>query len=218
MTTKKAFFFLSVCAALSLVSERTLTAQSPRPDALDLYKKGDIARAIEVCELELAENPGNLDAYAVLCWSLNRTRRYLEAEQRAGEARKINRYDKRFADSLAESKYHQEKNSESLALFEEYILLTPDPAVARSDTALAYYRIGELYIRLTRYQHADIALTMAVNLQQTNAYWWTRLGYARERARSYVDAIKAYDKALALDAAMMDALKGKERSLARLAQ
>jgi tetratricopeptide (TPR) repeat protein len=205
-------FSLCLCAA------GTLAAQTSRPDALQLYRAGEYARAIEVCELEIAENPGNLDAYAVLCWSLNRTRRYIEAELRAGEARKLNWYDRRFVEALADSKYYQEKNTESLALFQEYISLIPDVAVARTGVAQAYFHMGELYIRLARYEHADIALTMAVYLEQKNAYWWTRLGFARERARGYVEAIKAYDEALALDAGLLDALRGKERSLARLAQ
>jgi tetratricopeptide (TPR) repeat protein len=189
-----------------------------RPDALKMYQDGNFARAIEICEQELSENPRNLDSYTVLCWSLIRNRQYAEAEQRANQARLLSWYDHRVVEALAEAKYFLGKNSESLALFHEYVSLIPDIAVSRTRMGQAYYYMGELYIRQARYEHADIALTTASHVEPNIDSWWTRLGYAREMAQSYDKAVEAYDKALALNAGSLDAARGKERSLSRLSR
>jgi tetratricopeptide (TPR) repeat protein len=191
-------------------------SQNARPDALKLYQSGDYVRAIAVCEQELAENSRNFDSYAVLCWSLIRNRQYAEAEQRATLARSLSGYDHRIVEALAEAKYFLGKNSEALALFQEYITLIPNIAVSRTRIDSAYYYMGELYIRQARYEHADISLTQAVHIEPNMDVWWVRLGYAREMAKSYQAAIEAYDKALALNPSSADALRGKERSLSRI--
>jgi Flp pilus assembly protein TadD len=74
-----------------------------------------------------------------------------------------------------------------------------------------YSLVGEIYIRLGLYQHADIALTSAANFLPTDALLWTRLGYARESAADYEYARDAYAAAMKLNPALSDARLGLER-------
>lgn len=190
-----------------------LAVAQDKPDALLLYTNGKYAEAIAVCEQELKENPANLDSYTVLCWSLVKNKQYAEAEQRANAGRAVSAYDHRLVEILAEAKFYLGKNTEALALFEEYISLVPTSGTRISS---AYYFMGEIYIRQGKYQHADIALTTAVRLEPLLDYWWTRLGYTREMAGNYRSAVAAYDKALALNAGQTDASRGRERARAHL--
>jgi len=72
--------------------------------------------------------------------------------------------------------------------------------------------MGELYIRLAQFRHADIALSTAVRYLPDNALWWTRLGYARENAGEIDGAITAYERALTLDGQSTDAKRGLDRT------
>jgi predicted TPR repeat methyltransferase len=45
-----------------------------------------------------------------------------------------------------------------------------------------------------------------------NAGWWTRLGYARESAGEYAQAVTAYERAVSLDARLSGARAGLERA------
>jgi predicted Zn-dependent protease len=77
---------------------------------------------------------------------------------------------------------------------------------------MVYYFIGEIYIRLGRFRHADIALSTAVHYVPGNAAWWTRLAYARENAGEFQEAVRAYERALSLNAQYADARRGLERT------
>ena len=72
---------------------------------------------------------------------------------------------------------------------------------------LAYFFLGELFIRIGEYNHADIALTTAVYHNPNTARWWARLGYAREMAKDYSHSLLAYEEALKLKA---ERSKGKD--------
>ncbi|MDR1970305.1 MAG: tetratricopeptide repeat protein [Treponema sp.] len=183
-----------------------------RPDALVEYRNGNYERAVEICKNEIALNPNNLDSHVVICWSLLRMNRFEEAAGYARAGRIINRYDVRITEILGEINYHEGRNSEALQYFQEYITLAPEGQ--RIDTV--YYFLGEIYIRLGRYRHADIALSTAVHWMPGNAVWWTRLAYARENAGDLAEAVAAYERALALDAQLPDARRGLERSLQAL--
>ena len=71
--------------------------------------------------------------------------------------------------------------------------------------------MGEIYIRQARYQHADISLTAAVKKEPLLDSWWVRLGYAREMAKNYYEAANAYDEALRLNPASVEADRGRTR-------
>ncbi|QTQ12120.1 tetratricopeptide repeat protein [Treponema parvum] len=179
-----------------------------KPDALRMYIQGNYLEAIKICEGEIASEPVHADSFVVLCWSLVANKQYAVAEQRASDGLALSPYDLRLVEVLGEAKYYQGKNREALELFERYLAGIPDSG---SRVGAAYYFMGEIYIRQAKYQHADISFTAAVKKDPLMERWWTRLGYARERAKNYVGAAAAYDKALELNPSQDDAVAGKSR-------
>jgi predicted Zn-dependent protease len=184
----------------------TVSAQN-RPDAVQAYRNGNYERAVSICLNEISTNSNNIESYVVLCWSLIRLNRYEEAKTYAQIGRNINRYDPRIIEILGEVNYFQGSNQEALQYFQEYINLAPEG----QRIEMVYYFVGEIYIRLGRFRHADIALSTAVHRVPENAAWWTRLAYARENAGDLQDAAVAYERALSLDAQLSDARMGLER-------
>jgi tetratricopeptide (TPR) repeat protein len=181
-----------------------------RPDALAEYRGGNYDRAISICMNEIAANPANLESHVVICWSLIRLGRYRDALAYARAGWNLSRYDVRIIEILGEINYYEGQNNEALQYFQEYINLAPEGQ--RID--MVYYFIGEIYIRLGRFRHADIALSTAVHWVPGNAAWWSRLAYARESAGDLgdlSDAIAAYEKALSLDSRLADARRGLDR-------
>ncbi len=192
----------------SLLILPSLFAQG-KPDALKEWRNGNYARAIQICEAELDSNPRNLDSYAVMCWALVDNKQYAEAEKKATAARKISPDDVRLIEILGEAKYYLDKNAEALNMFQMYIARTQENNASR--LGKVYFFTGEIYIRQAKYEHADIALSMAVRLEPSMSNWWSRLGYAREMARDYSSAITAYDRALEQNPGLSDASRGKSR-------
>ena len=184
----------------------SLFAQN-RPDALQEYRNGNYERAIEICKNEIAANPRNIESHVVICWSLVRLGRYNEAMSYAQAGRNISRFDVRIAEILGEICYYLGQNNEALQYFQEYINLAPEGARIE----MVYYFLGEVYIRLGRFMHADVALSTAVHWVPGNAAWWTRLAYARENAGDLREAVTAYEKALSLNSQLPDARRGLDR-------
>lgn len=207
MKSKKPFILLLLVLFVSI-----LTAQD-KPDALKEYNSGNYKLAIEICETEIQDNPRNLDSYAVLCWSLVKNKQYSEAEFWATKARKESTYDHRIIEILAEAKYYQGKNTEALYLFQEYVSLVPSNG---SRLGSVYAFMGEIYIKLAKYQHADIAYSHALRIEPLREAWWARLGYSREMTRNYSMAITAYNKALELSPFQEDAIRGRDRAVKQL--
>ena len=191
-----------------------LFAQQSRPDALVEYRNGNFERSIEICKNEIAADPRNIESHVVICWSLVRLGRYAEAMPYARSGRNISRYDVRIAEILGEICYFQGQNDEALQYFQEYINLAPEGARIE----MVYYFLGEIYIRLGRFRHADIALSTAVHWVPGNAAWWTRLAYARENAGDLREAVAAYDTALSLNPQSNDARRGLDRVRQALSQ
>jgi predicted Zn-dependent protease len=183
-----------------------------KPDAVQEYRNGNYERAVSICRDEIAANPTNVEAHVVISWSLVRLGRYEEAKTYALAGRNISRYDPRLVEILGEVNYFQGQNSDALRYFQEYINLAPEGQ--RIETV--YYFIGEIYIRLGRFRHADIALSTAVHRVPENAAWWTRLAYARESAGDLQDAAVAYKRALVLNSQLPDARRGLDRILQAL--
>ena len=178
-----------------------------RPDALLEYRQGNYERSVQICREEISENAGNLESYVVLCWSLLRLGRYEETLRYGRTARGLSRYDSRVTEILGEAYYFQGRNSEALQYFQEYINLAPEGP--RIETV--YYYIGEIYIRMGKFRHADIALSTAVHWVPGNADWWARLAFSREYAGDLTQAVTAYERALALNSQLTDARRGLER-------
>jgi len=194
-------------------SSSPLFAQN-RPDALQEYRNGNFERAIVICIEEITANPNNVESHVVVCWSLASLGRYEEAMTYARAGRRISRYDVRITEILGELSYYLGQNNEAIQYFQEYINLAPDGA--RIETV--YYFLGEVYMRMGRFRHADVALTTAVHRLPGNAAWWTRLAYARENAGDLNEAITAYERALSLNPQLTDARRGLERVRQALAQ
>jgi tetratricopeptide (TPR) repeat protein len=200
-------------AALLLILTASAAVAQIKPDALAEYRMGNYERAVQICQDEIAANAGNMDSYVVICWSLLRLGRYGEALRYARIARGLNRYDARVAEILGEIYYFQGNNNEALQYFQDYVNLSPGGQRIES----VYYYIGEIYIRMGKYRHADIALSTAVHWVPGNAAWWTRLAFARENAGDLTEAVAAYERALALNAQLPDARRGLERARQSLA-
>ncbi|MDR2743085.1 MAG: tetratricopeptide repeat protein [Treponema sp.] len=204
---KKGFFFRGR-AFLFLFFPLWYAAAQDQPDALVEYRNRNYESAVAICKDELLVNPNNLESHVVLCWSLISLGRYEEALNYARQGLNLSRYDPRIVEILGEISYYQGRNQESLQFFQEYVNLAPEGG--RID--MVYYFIGEIYIRLGRFRHADIALSTAVHYVPGNAAWWTRLAYARENAGDLQEAVRAYQRALALNAQYFDARRGLDRT------
>lgn len=188
-------------------------SQTSKQDALVLYHNGKYRESVQVCEEELKENPNRVDSYVVMCWSLVKNKQYAEAEERALSGLEVSPYDLRLIEILGEAKYFLGKNTGAMEQFQKYVASAPESG-ARVGTA--YYYMGEIFIRQARYQHADIAFSSAVKKEPMLDSWWVRLGYAREMAGNYYEAVNAYDEALRLNASSIEASRGRDRVNAKL--
>lgn len=204
----------ALCMALS-AQTGIVTARpaAPARDALVLYQNGDYSGAIEQCEKEIALDTGRVDAYVIMCWALVKTKRYAEAQKRAVDGLKQSPYDLRLIEVYGETKYYLGDNAGALEQFQKYAARSNESG-ARLGTA--YYFMGEIYVRQSRFQHADIALSTAVKKEPLIDRWWSRLGYAREMAGNLREAVNAYDEALRLNSALVDAINGRKRVSERL--
>lgn len=196
---------LFAMALLLLLSAVLLPAQDQ--DALELYRNNRFEEAIQVCLQELQLAPNRMDAYAVLCWSRLKLRKYADALDSAKKALEINRYDPRLIEAAAEALYFLGRWQEALAYLTEYAALMATGG--RIDAA--YYYMGEIFIQMGKFNRADIALSTALYHSPNTAAWWARLGYAREKAQDYEWALDAYNKALKLNPNLVDAWRGKTR-------
>ncbi|MCQ2588835.1 MAG: tetratricopeptide repeat protein [Treponema sp.] len=196
-----------------ILSSIFVSTYAQTKDALVLYQHGRYRESIQVCEEELQSNPNRIESYVVMCWSLVENKQYAEAEQRAKTGLSISPYELRLIEILAEAQYYQGKNNAALEQFELYVSNAKENA---GRFGKAYYFMGEIYIKLARYQHADISLSTAVKAEPMIDNWWVRLGFAREMAGNYAEAIAAYDEALRLNGSNVDATQGKSRVSSQL--
>lgn len=204
----KIIFFISF-----LIFAECVWGQTQNQDALVLYHNGKYRESVQVCEEELKKNPNRVDSYVVMCWSLVKNKQYAEAEERAIAGLEVSPYDLRLIEILGEAKYFLGKNTGAMEQFQKYVANAPESGAR---VGMAYYYMGEIFIRQARYQHADIALSSAVKKEPMLDSWWVRLGYAREMAGNYYEAVNAYDEALKLNSSSIDAFRGRERVNAKL--
>jgi tetratricopeptide (TPR) repeat protein len=178
-----------------------------KPDALVEYRTGNFERAVSICKSDISANPNNIEAHVLISWSLIKLGEYEHAKAYARKGRNLSRYDPRIIEILGEVSYYQGLNEEALQYFQEYVNFAPEGG--RVD--VVYYFMGEIYIRMGKFRHADIALSTAVRWLPGNADWWARLAYARESAGDLANAVPAYEKALALSPQHDDARRGRDR-------
>lgn len=190
----------------------TSQVYSQKPDALELYRSGAWEEARQVCLNEIAENPQNIESYVVLCWSLLALGRYADASLYGLKAYDNVRRDPRIVESLGEANYFMGKNEDALKYFQSYVNMLPDS----TKLGQIYNYMGELYLRMERWNHADMAFMTALQYNPGNARWWSRMAYSREMAQDWAWALEAYDAALRLDSTLTDAKLGRERVIKRL--
>lgn len=178
-----------------------------RPDALVLYRQGQFQQAVTITLQELEENPSNLDAYTVLGWSLLALNRLDDALEYGRRGMQVSRFDHRIVHILGETNYRLGNYLEALQFFQDYAALAP----AGRQIDQVYYLMGEIFIRFEEYNHADIALTTAMTLNDTRPAWWARLGYAREMAGDTEGARTAYREALERNPNLPEARSGLDR-------
>lgn len=207
---KKSFFVFFI---LFFLFEFSVFSQTTKQDALVLYHNGNYRESVQVCEEELKENPNRVDSYVVMCWSLVKNKQYAEAEERALSGLEVSPYDLRLIEILGEAKYFLGKNTGAMEQFQKYVA---NAAESGARVGSAYYYMGEIFIRQARYQHADIAFSSAVKKEPMLDSWWIRLGYAREMAGNYYEAVNAYDEALRLNPSSIEASRGRDRVNAKL--
>ncbi len=203
---RSALFFLIVFFVVSFLGAQT------KPDALELYRQGQFSEAVQVCLQELKdrgsdESKRRMDSYTVLGWSYLRLGEFNNALSYATQARNEVRYDIRIVEIEAEALYNLGRNLEALTLFEEYISLSPTGE--RIDSV--FYYMGEIFLRLAEFNHADIAFSTALYHSPQVARWWARLGYTREQNGDTGGAESAYLKALELKPSLEEAKVGLER-------
>jgi len=154
-------------------------ATLPGSEILKLTSAGKHDEARTKSLARISEVKDDIDAYVSLSWSLLALRRYKEAETwalRGYETRK----DPRLAQAIGEASYYLGKNEIALAMLQEYIATFPEGARA----GFSFYLCGELYVRMAKFMHADIAFSAAVQHNPNNPAWWARLGWgAGERAQ-----------------------------------
>jgi len=183
-------------------------------DALALYFQKQYEASAEACKKELLANPGRMDSYAVLGWSLLELGLYQEANDYAQKGLTYNRDDVRIVQILGEALFYLGKPVESLKYLEEYASLSPTgERIGRT-----YFTMGQIFIQLNEFQHADIALSTAVFFIPNKAAWWSRLAFAKEMGGDLRGAISAYDQALRLYPGFTEATVGKQRAVSKLPQ
>jgi tetratricopeptide (TPR) repeat protein len=202
---------LALFFAFMIISPYPVIAQD-RPDALAAYRDSRFNDAVKICIDELAISEKNMNSYSVLGWSLLALGRYQEALDYGTKGMKIARYDPRIIEIMGEANFYLGNNLDALKYLEQYAALAPTGD--RIETV--YYLMGEIFIRLGEFNHADIAFSTAVYHSPNIARWWARIGYAREKAKDFEYAIEAYEKALKLNPSYAEALRGKERAEAAM--
>jgi len=176
-------------------------------DAQTAYQEGRYDDAIALSLSAVEKDPQSVEGYLVLCWSYLKKQNWESARSYAAKALNGHRYDHRLIEILGRATFNLGRNEESLRYFQDYVSLLPEGTQAGP----IYFLMGELYLRLGRYGHADISFTTAVNFMPADAYAWFRLGYARERASDYRNALEAYARSLQLNPGRKDAALGRER-------
>ena len=88
--------------------------------------------------------------------------------------------------------WRYKKNTKAIEAFEKSILFSDNPHEA-------YYGIGLAYLDLGEYEQASFNLEKATELQPRIAYYWRWLGSSYKSLEKYIEAVLAYDNAIAIE-------------------
>lgn len=202
---------LPLVALALLLSILPAGAQNLREkgDALIGAGRFDEAKALGLAAL--SANADDVDASILLCEGLLGLGRPADAANYAAKAWQRHQ-DPRIAALFGQADFALGRNEDALVWLRFYLAAQPEGPRAGE----VYYLTGEIYIRLGRYGHADMAIASAIYHSPGNAMWWSRLGWAQEKAGDIRQALKSYESALAINPGLDDAAIGRERILARL--
>ncbi len=208
-----ALFVAGVSTAAAQLTGSSISVPSGMTgsDILRMSQEGKNNEAALLAPEILKKNPQDMDAYIGFAWSLNALKEYQKALDTA-QAGYTKSKDPRLAQAMGEALYNLGENETALSYFQEYLSKFPEGSKA----AVTFYLCGELYIRMGKYNHADIAFSSALQYNPSNARWWTRLGWVREKTSRYLLALKAYEQAVNLNPSLQDAQSGKTRMLAKI--
>jgi tetratricopeptide (TPR) repeat protein len=202
------------------------SAAQTKLDALLLYRQGrdletagrqaeaqaKYTQSVGVCDQEIAADPKRLEAFVVKCWSLFRLARHSDVISTGQAGMKI-AFDARISEVMGESYYFLGQMDNSIKSLQKYIEAVGDSG-DRGPTA--YFFMGEAYLRLKKYSHADMAYSTAVLKEPSMPRWWFRLGNALESMGDWKRALDAYNKALALSPAYPEAIAAQSRAKAKV--
>ncbi len=195
-------------AALSLFWDgRRLEMSESRQTESQLY----FQRSLAMTERLLSADQSNADLQTLKAWNLFRLHRYFDTVVYAQNILNTHQ-DYRIIETMAEALFFLGKNEEALSAFSRYFTLSPEQDDRRSS---AYYYVGEIYFRIKKYEHADIAFSTAVALEKNMYYWWYRLGLVEEILGEYRKAYSSFNASLALNSGFQPAIDAKARVKAK---
>ena len=168
-------------------------------------------RYLAMTERLLSKEPSNPDLQTLKTWNLFRLHRYVDTVVYAQSVLNT-REDHRVLETMAEALFFLNKNEEALSAFGRYFTIAPENDDRRSS---AFYYVGEIYFRIKKYEHADIAFSTAVSMEKNMYYWWYRLGLVKEILGQYRRAYEAFNTSLSLKSNFKPALEARERVKAK---
>lgn len=171
----------------------------------------DFQRSLAMTERLLTADQANTDLQTLKTWNLFRLHRYLDTVVYAQNVLNAHQ-DYRIIETMAEALYFLGKNEEALSAFSRYFTLSPEDDDRRSS---AYYYVGEIYFRIKKFEHADIAFSTAVALEKNMYYWWYRLGIVEEILGNYRRAYQSFNASLVLNSSFQPAIEAKARVKAK---
>lgn len=204
---------------------RPVTSSGSYQNAAQLYQRGRqlqiagkeveakkvFASSLAMVEQLIPSEASNPDLVSLQCWNLFRLDRHKDVVAIAQKALQTMK-DFRIMETMAESLYFLDRHEEALKYFAKYVELAPSGEERMSS---AYYYMGECYMGLKRYEHADIAFSTATSMEKNMYYWWYRLGAAKELLGQYKRAFEFYGKALELNPNFQFAKDGRARVKAK---
>ncbi len=186
---------------------RDLELKGRKSEAIKLYQD-----AIAVCNTELARDATRMDAYTIKCWALFRLEQYREVIDVGSQALNV-RFDARIVETMGEAYYFLNDFANCLKSLQSYINATNEDA---DRVATAYFYMAETYVRLQKFEHADIAYAMAVYKEPSMARWWLRYAQNVEKLEDFKRAYNLYSKVLQLSPDNKEATDGLARVKTKL--
>lgn len=199
----------ALCAVLLLLASFSAANASPKDsaNALRFFQAQRYDDAIASGIQGIQKDPKNIDGYLAVCWSYLKQEKWSEAFAWGNKASLVQRFDYRIVEILGTASFNLGKNEEALKYYQDYVMYLPEG----SSLGSSYATIGEIYIRLGQYAHADIALTTAANFLPSDATIRARQAYAREQSGDLSYAEDAYLAAIKLNPTLEDAKLGLSR-------